>query len=70
MQSNSDFIPYFSILVAPLRILLNSKERFNWTMFHQNVFHKLLQGFRKEEKQSQLQWFQDPLVELNKIMLN
>ena len=48
MQSNNDFIPYFSTSVAPLRILLNSKERFKWTTFHQNVFHKLLQEFRKE----------------------
>ena len=48
MQSNSDFIPYFSKSVAFLRILLNSKERFKWITFHQNVFDKLLKEFRKE----------------------
>ena len=48
MQSNSDFIAYFSKLVAPLRIFLNSKKRFNWTTSHENFFHKLLQGFRNE----------------------
>ena len=48
MQSNSDFIPCFSKLVAPLRLLLNSKERFNWNSKHQKTFDKLLQEFRKE----------------------
>ena len=48
MQSNSSFILYFLKSVAPLRILLNSKECFKWTTFHQSVFHKLLQEFRKE----------------------
>ena len=48
MPSNSDFIPYFSKLIAPLRILLNSKESFDWTTFHQNVFHKLFREFRKK----------------------
>ena len=40
MQSNSDF--------TPLRLLLNSKERFNWNSKHQKTFDKLLQEFRKE----------------------
>ena len=48
IQSNSDFIPCFSKLVAPLRLLLNSKERFNWNSKHQKTFDKLLQEFRKE----------------------
>ena len=34
--------------VARLRILLNSKERFKWITFHQNVFHNVWQEFRKE----------------------
>ena len=45
MQSNTDSIPYFSKSVAPLRILLNGKERFKWTTFHQNVVHNFLQEF-------------------------
>ena len=48
MQSSSDFILCFSKLVAPLRLLLNSKERFNWNSKHQKTFDKLLQEFRKE----------------------
>ena len=48
MQSNSDFIPYFSKLVAPLQLLLNSKTRFSWSSAHQKSFDKLLQEFRKE----------------------
>ena len=45
MQSNTDSVPYFSKSVAPLRILLNGKERFKWTTFHQNVVHNFLQEF-------------------------
>ena len=48
MQSNSDFISYFLKSVAPLKILLNKEARFKRTMFHQNVFHKLLKEFRKK----------------------
>ena len=47
MQSNIDFIPCFSKSLAPLRILLNTKERFKWATFLQNVFHKFLQEFQK-----------------------
>ena len=48
MQSNSDFIPKFSKLVAPLRELLNSKERFKWTDDYQRTFNKILQEFKKD----------------------
>ena len=48
MQSNSNFISYFLKSVAPLKILLNKEAHFKRTMFHQNVFHKLLKEFRKE----------------------
>ena len=48
MPSSSDFIAYFLKSVAPLRTLLNSLKCFNWVTFHQNVFHKILQEFRKE----------------------
>ena len=34
--------------MVPLRIFLNSKERFKWTRSYQMVFHKLLQEFRKD----------------------
>lgn len=48
MPSGSDFINYLLKSVAPLRTLLNSLKCFNWATFHQNVFQKLLQEFRKE----------------------
>lgn len=31
-----------------LKILLNSKEYFNWATFYQNVFHELFREFKNE----------------------
>ena len=44
MQSNSDFIPSFARVVAPLRKLLN-EESFCWTQMHQKTFHEVLMMF-------------------------
>ena len=47
MQCNSNFILNLSKSVALLRILLNSKEHFKWTMFHQNVFISFCRNLEK-----------------------
>ena len=47
MQSNSSFIPNLSKLLAPLRSLLNSKERFSWTPQHQKAFDNVLASFKE-----------------------
>ena len=48
MQSVSDFIPSFSMKAAPLRELINTKQRFKWQQSHQKCFNQLLSEFRKD----------------------
>ena len=48
MQSNSDFIPNFSKLAAPLQEITISRSHFKWTKEHQDCFEQLKSSFSKE----------------------
>ena len=48
MQSNSDFIQNFAKMIAPLRDLLNSKDRFSWKRVHQSAFDDVLASFKED----------------------
>ena len=48
MQSNSDFIPYFSKSISTLRELLNSDKHYKWAETYQKVFNNVLDKFKKE----------------------
>ena len=47
MQSNSDFIPNFARLAAPLRELTKKNVRFVWNKAHQTAYEVLIARFKQ-----------------------
>ena len=48
MQSNSDFIPNFAQISAPLRELTKGGVHFKWNEKHQTCFNKLIKEFKED----------------------
>ena len=55
MQSNSDFIPNFAKLAAPLRELTKKNVRFVWNKAHQTAYEVLIARFNQR---TLLQYFE------------
>ena len=48
MQSNSDFIPNFAQVSAPLRELTKGRLHFKWKEKHQVCFDDLIKAFKQD----------------------
>lgn len=48
MQSNSDFIPNFAQISAPLRELTKARVHFKWKEKHQKCFNDLIKAFKQD----------------------